>query len=144
MRHDDLERLTTDRTRRAEYRDTRHHVSIIPDHSPQSSHVFLPYPRASASTRATAGATKMRLSMRSRTPPCPGNNVPESFAPATRLIPDSKRSPPNPTGPTRTATRSAGPVFIPADTAISSATTPAAANPASVPSHVLPGLMVGV
>ena len=94
-------------------------------------------------TSATNGATRMRLSIRSSTPPCPGRSVPESFAPAARLMADSSRSDASPTGPMKAASVRVGPVRMPAEAAMSRAATAAAANPASVPSHVFPGLMLG-
>ena len=39
------------------------------------------------------GAAKMNESTRSSMPPCPGMSVPESLAPAARLMTDSARSP---------------------------------------------------
>ena len=44
-------------------------------------------------TWAAIGSAAHRASMRSSTPPCPGNRVPLSLTPATRFIQDSNRSP---------------------------------------------------
>ena len=41
----------------------------------------------------TSGNTNIKLSKRSNIPPCPGNNLPESFTPKWRLNPDSTKSP---------------------------------------------------
>ena len=50
----------------------------------------------------TNGAANNRLSKRSNTPPCPGNNVPESFLFASRFNFDSNKSPSGANIPTMT------------------------------------------
>ena len=46
----------------------------------------------------------MRLSNRSKTPPCPGSKAEESFVSAARFKADSARSPACPTKPTKAQT----------------------------------------
>src|SRR3984893_2160230 len=48
---------------------------------------------SSVSPSSSTGAAPVRLSMRSITPPCPGNTLPLSFTPAKRFSRLSVRSP---------------------------------------------------
>ena len=62
-------------------------------------------PGGSARTRSRSGAANSQLSMRSRTPPCPGIRFDESFTPALRFSSDSNRSPTMPSATTVAAER---------------------------------------
>ncbi len=66
-----------DRAGRSQHRDTLHAPAPI-----------------SATPSANTGAAANRLSIRSSTPPCPGNRLPLSLMPASRLSRLSHRSPP--------------------------------------------------
>src|SRR6185312_4087848 len=78
MPRDDVERARADRAGRAEQCDRSHGANA------RSS---------SALPRANTGSAANMPSRRSNIPPWPGNNVPESFTPAWRLMRLSKRSP---------------------------------------------------
>src|SRR5229473_1477281 len=76
LAREDLERGLADRAGRPEDRNPDTHATPNSRNSP-----------------AVTGRTKYRESRRSRTPPCPGMSVEESFTPASRLKRDSATSP---------------------------------------------------
>src|SRR5262245_20826189 len=130
----DSKRAPPDRTSRAEDGNAAHQLS--------------PSQRRN---QYETGIAKKSASNRSRTPPCPGNSLPESFTPASRLSSDSTRSPicatlamtmPPIAHLSSEAFRpTCGPMsFTPNRTAVSKPPT----SPAIEPSTVLPGLTRGI
>ena len=89
------------------------------------------------------GPAAVRLSMRSSTPPCPGNRLPLSLRPARRLNMLSTRSPITETKATARQSTSHFAHGIANSTAPPTAMTAAASSPLTRPSQVLPGLTNG-
>src|SRR5882724_5188905 len=104
------------------------------------AHSMTPDPN---SPNAYSGAAAVTLSIRSSSPPCPGNRLPLSFNPAPRLNMLSVRSPMTEKTPT------AQPNITPAATGRPKcrqpmrATSATAAKPPTAPSQLLPGLTRG-
>src|SRR5262249_24996389 len=121
-----VERVLADRAGGAEHRDADHATTPSSD-------------RPSSST----GAAPVRLSIRSMTPPSPGNTLPVSFMPANRFSRPSVRSPTieNPTAARHNGRNVISGTWNQALPAM--ATSALTVMPPSTPSQVLPGETVG-
>ena len=94
------------------------------------------------------GALNKRLSSKSRMPPMPGNSLPESFTPASRLNSDSIRSPMtavSSTKPENDGVQKIHAGHLPPKKCTNARLAPVETTIAPAkPSHVLPGLMRGI
>ena len=134
MATNDVQGIDPDRPGRSEDRQALHGAARI-------------HGKVTSQTRATSGSVEVRLSIRSRTPPCPGKTLLLSFRPAWRLSKDSKRSPTTLIEVRATSTTSSRNGFSASATgSFDDNRKPYARTampPPTAPSQVFPGLILG-